>query len=181
MLWLGILGVVVLAVGLLVLQAMAGDDGGDAATDSTAPETTVPETTEAPTATDATTTTTDAPTTTEAPTTTAAPTTTTSGDSGGQGADSPAGLAVTYFEALDREDLDEAWAMTTPRFQARQDRDQWERFWTGHDVEVVDDPRVDEDAGVVVVPITYDGQREDYRLDVVRQGGRWLVDGPVGR
>ena len=72
----------------------------------------------------------------------------------------------------------EAWAMTSSRFQAQQDREQWERFWEGHDVEVVGDPQVDGDT--VVVPITYDGQREDYRLDVVRQGGGWLVDGPVG-
>jgi hypothetical protein len=70
--------------------------------------------------------------------------------------------------------------MTTPRFQSQMDRGSWEAFWEGHDVDVVGEPRVDRDAGVVVVPLTYDGQREDYRLDVVRQGGSWLIDGPIG-
>ena len=68
--------------------------------------------------------------------------------------------------------------MTTPRFQAQQDRASWEGFWGGHDVEIVGEPQVDGDS--VVVPLTFDGQREDYRLTVVQQGGGWLIDGPVG-
>jgi len=189
-LWLAVLGVVVLAVGLLVLQAMAGDDGGELATDTTTTE--VPAT---PDATEDETATTDAPATTAEPTTTEVPTTreraaavddveeegdeddeepASSATSGG-----PGEAAVTYVRTLDRDDLDGAWAMTTSRFQAQQDRRQWERFWRDHDVEIVGDPRVD--GGTVIVPLTYDGQREDYRLDLVQQGGRWLVDGPVGR
>jgi len=176
-LWLAVLAVVALAVGLLVLQSMSDDDGdGDVATDTTtttaAPTT---EATEAPT--------TEAP-TTAAPTTTEAPVATVGEEEPEpeepeEAAGDPGEVAVTYLRTLDADDLEEAWAMTSSRFQAQQDREQWEGFWRGHDVEIVGDPRVD--GGTVVVPITYDGQREDYRLDLVRQGGRWLIDGPVGR
>ncbi|MFP5323016.1 MAG: protein kinase domain-containing protein [Acidimicrobiia bacterium] len=180
-LWLGVLAVVVLAVGLLVMQAMTDDGGGgDTATGTTAPEASAPPETEPPATTDEPSTTTTAePTTTEPePTTTTEATTTTEDDAGG--ADGPADLAVTYFQLLDDDRLDEAWQLTTSRFQAQQDRGDWEAFWGGADVDVVGEPRVDEGAGVVVVPLSYDGQREDYRLDVVRRGGGWLVDGPVG-
>lgn len=174
-LW-GSIAIVVLLAGALVLLA-SRDGGSDTATTdtTTAPEVPAPEeptTTEAPTAT-------EAPSTTEATTTTTTEATTTTTQAGDPSAvDGPAQLAVTYFEALDAEDLDEAWSMTTPRFQAQQDRDQWERFWAGHDIDVVGEPRAEGE--VVIVPITYDGRREDYRLDVARQGGGWLIDGPVG-
>jgi hypothetical protein len=89
---------------------------------------------------------------------------------------------VNYIETLDRGDLDEAWSLTTSRFQSQQDREQWESFWGGYDeIAIVGDPQSDADAGTVVVPLSLDGQREDYRLDVVEQGGSWLIDGPVGR
>ncbi|HEY1117516.1 MAG TPA: hypothetical protein VGE43_07415, partial [Acidimicrobiales bacterium] len=101
---------------------------------------------------------------------------------GDQGAAAPAGdpsdTAIAYLTALDADDFDRAWQMTTSRFQSRQSRGSWEAFWGGHDVEVVGEPRVD--GGTVVVPLTYDGAREDYPLDLVRQGGAWLIDGPVG-
>ena len=90
--------------------------------------------------------------------------------------------ALVYIRTLDRGELGDAWALATPRFQNAQDRDQWERFWGGFDdIDVVGDLRVDEASGTVVIPLSLDGQREDYRLDLVSQGGRWLVDGPVGR
>jgi len=176
-LWLGVLAVLVLAGGLLLLASMNDDGGteddtaGDAApADATTapPATTEPETTE--------------PETTEPATTESTePETTTTADTGdGATADAAADTAVTYLETLDADDLDAAWAMTTSRFQAQQDRESWEAFWGGHDVEIVGDPVVDLGAGTVTVPLTYDGQREDYVLDVVEQGGEWLVDGPVG-
>ncbi|HEU5085122.1 MAG TPA: serine/threonine-protein kinase [Acidimicrobiales bacterium] len=178
-LWLGVVAVLVLAGGLLLLAAM-NDEGsdGDRATDGTAPTTapaeaaapedTEPATTEAPTT---------EPTTTES---TEPETTTTAEPSDAGGADAAADTAVTYLETLDADQLDEAWAMTTPRFQAQQDRESWEAFWGGHDIEIVGDPVVDLGSGTVTVPLTYDGQREDYVLDVVEQGGGWLIDGPVG-
>ncbi|HEX4902314.1 MAG TPA: serine/threonine-protein kinase [Acidimicrobiales bacterium] len=175
-LWLGVLAVVVLAVGLFVVAGMADDDGGGTATTETTAEpaeaaTTAPttESTEPPA-------TTEEPTTTDAPTTTEEPAAPADEGASSEGA---ADAAVTYLRTLDADDLDEAWAMTTPRFQSQQDREQWEAFWLGHDVEIVGDPEVD--GGTVTVPLLYDGQREDYRLDMVRQGGAWLVDGPVGR
>lgn len=177
-LWLGVLAVVVLAAGLFLVASMTGGDGDGTATDletdtteppaDTAPEetqTTEPATTEAPTTTEATTTT-EAPTTTEADDSPAA----TSGDAGD--------TALDYLRTLARGDFDAAWAMTTPRFQQNQSRSSWEGFWGGHDVDIVGDPRVD--GGTVVVPLSFDGQREDYRLDLVERGGRWLIDGPVG-
>lgn len=170
-LWGAVAIVVLLAGALVVLAAMRDDDGDTATADTTQP----------PAETSAT----DAPATTEAPTTTAAPTTetepTTTTTTAAPSPDGdPTEAALAYFAALDADELDEAWQMTTPRFQAQQDRDSWEAFWGGHDIEVVGDPRVDLDAGTVIVPLTYDGQREDYRLDVVSQGGAWLIDGPVG-
>jgi hypothetical protein len=176
LLW-GAVAIVLLLAGGLVLLAGMRDDAGDTATaDTAAPAET--------TSTDAPATIEDAAPTTEATTTegrtstSTEPPTTTEREASARAAGDPGDAALAYLAALDADELDRAWAMTTPRFQARQDRDQWERFWAGHDVDVVGDPRVDD--GTVVVPLTYDGQREDYRLDMVSQGGGWLVDGPVG-
>lgn len=177
-LWLGVLAVVVLAVGLLVVARMAGDrDDGETATAETT-ETTAPPETAAPAAAVEP----SEPSSIAAPTTTATTTTAPAEDEEDAGQDAagdPADTAVTYLRTLDADRLDDAWAMTTPRFQAQQDREQWESFWLGHAVKIVGEPRVD--GGTVIVPISYDGQREDYRLDLVRQGGGWLIDGPVGR
>jgi serine/threonine protein kinase len=172
LLWGAVAIVLVLAGALVLLAGMRDDDGDTATTDTTeAPaETTstdAPETTE-------TTPDTEAPTTTEATTTTTEATATTVAAAAGDAADA----ARAYFAALDADELDRAWAMTTSRFQAQQDRSSWEGFWGGADIEVVGEPQVD--GGTVIVPLTYNGQREDYRLDMVRQGGTWLVDGPVG-
>ena len=180
-LWAVALVVVVLFVGLLALALTRDDDPDDSAVDASdepATETTDPEAA-----------TTD-PTTTEAPstTTTEAPTTTEAarGNEGG-GEDEPSsgdisGAAVRYIRTLDRGELEEAWALTSSRFQANQDRDQWEGFWGSYeDITIVGDPRADAESGTVVVPLSLDGQREDYTVELVRQGRRWLVDGPVGR
>jgi serine/threonine protein kinase len=174
--WGAVAIVLLLAVGLVVLAGMRSDDGDTATTDTTeaVPETT---STESPSTTEATTT--AAPTATEAdPTTTTTEATTTA--VGEASAGDPGEVALTYFATLDADQLEEAWQMTTSRFQAQQDRDSWEAFWGGHDIDVVGDPRVDRDTGIVIVPLTYDGQREDYRLEMVSQGGAWLIDGPVG-
>ena len=176
-LWVVALVVIVLFVGLLALALTRDDDPDDSAvdatdaptTETTGPSTTEPTTTEAPT-----TTTTAAPTTTEAPR-----------GNGNADDDAPSSgdisdAAVRYIRTLDRGELDAAWALTSPRFQANQDRDQWEGFWSSYDaIEIVGEPRVG-DSGTVIVPLSLDGQREDYRMDLVRQGGDWLVDGPVG-
>jgi hypothetical protein len=88
--------------------------------------------------------------------------------------------AVTYFETLDAGDLDGAWALTTTRFREAQDRSSWAGFWGGFDsIDIVGDPRPTGD-GVVIVPLSLDGQREDYRLVLVESDGTWLVDGPTG-
>lgn len=179
LLWLGVIAVLVLAGGLLLLATIT-DDGadGDQATDA-GPPTTAPAETPAPEATEPATT---QPPTTEPTTTgsTEAETTTTTEPAADAGADGASDAAVAYLDTLDADQLDEAWAMTTSRFQAQQDRDAWESFWAGHDIEIVGDPIVDLGAGTVTVPLRYDGQREDYVLDVVQQGGEWLIDGPVG-
>lgn len=179
LLW-GAVAVVLLLAGGLVLLAGMRDDAGDTATADTEEAPGETTSTDAPATTGEAAPTTDAPTTTEARSTTTADVTTTTEDRevAPNTKGDPGDAALAYLAALDADELDRAWAMTTPRFQARQDRDQWERFWRGHDVDVVGDPRVED--GTVVVPLTYDGQREDYRLDMVDQGGGWLVDGPVG-
>lgn len=172
--------VLVLAGALVLLAGMRGDDGDDTATtDTTAPAADTA-TRDAPATSEATTTS-EAPTTTEAERATTTEATTTATDRArAVAAGDPGERAVEYIAALDADELDRAWQMTTPRFQSKMNRASWEAFWEGHDIDVVGEPRVDGEAGVVVVPLTYDGQREDYRLDVVRQGGGWLIDGPVG-
>ncbi len=176
-------GLVALAVVALLLIAGAAyalasrDDTGDrtaatATTAASAPPTTSAVTEPAPTTAAPTT----APPTTAAPTTTAPPVT-----AAVSPASDPGTAAVTYLETLRAGDVDAAWALTSPAFQAAQDRDSWESFWTGHDVEIVGDPRVAGSSGRVVVPVTFDGAREDYAMTLVQaDDGTWLVDGPVG-
>jgi hypothetical protein len=90
------------------------------------------------------------------------------------------GAAVTYFETLDAGDLDGAWALTTERFREQQDRSSWAGFWSGFgSIDIVGEPRPAGD-GAVIVPLSLDGQREDYRLLLVESDGAWLVDGPTG-
>ena len=181
LLWGAVAIVLVLAAGLVLLAGMRDDDGDTATSDTTTPptETTVPETpaTDAPPSTEATTTT-EAEDDDQDEVTTTTQATTTIEDERPAAAGDPGQTALAYLAALDADELDRAWQLTTPRFQSRQDRRSWEAFWGGHDIDVVGDPRVD--GGTVVVPLTYDGAREDYRLDLVRQGGSWLIDGPVG-
>ena len=172
-LWAAVLAVLALFVGLVAFGLSRGEDdgAGDLATDTSdteATDDTQPAVTE--------------PTEGNAPegggaTDVGDDTTTTAPEQEAAG-DGAADTAVTYLRTLDRGEFDQAWAMTTSRFQAQQDRSSWEGFWGGHDVEIVGDPQVDGDS--VVVPLTFDGQREDYRLTVVQQGGGWLIDGPVG-
>jgi hypothetical protein len=194
-LWVAVALVCLAAVGLLG-WALTRDDGtdvaggdGEAPAEDTAPEDTAPEDT-APEDT--------APEDT-APEETAPPQTAAPADEApdegappeteAPPADEPppapaGGLAATstaYLGRLDAGDFDGAWAMASPRFQSTQDRQQWERFWSSYDVEIVGELRVDEDAGTVVVPLTFDGQREDYRMTMVPgDGGTWLIDGPTG-
>ena len=182
-LWATIAAVLLLFVGLVLFGTRGDDgDGGDAATATedtsaeTAPETTAdtaPEDTEPPE-------------TTEAPATTAADDGDTGDGDGDGGGGEPAAdaesAAVNYIQTLDRGALDEAWSLTSSRFQSQQDRQQWEGFWTSYeDISIVGEPSSDPGSGTVIVPLSLDGQREDYRLEVVEQGGSWLIDGPVGR
>jgi serine/threonine-protein kinase PknK len=88
--------------------------------------------------------------------------------------------AIRYFETLDAGDLDGAWALTTMRFRDQQDRSSWAGFWSGfRSIDIVGEPRPAGD-GAVIVPLSLDGQREDYRLLLLESDGVWLVDGPTG-
>jgi hypothetical protein len=130
----------------------------------------------APTTTAPTTTTTAAPTTTTAAPTTTAPPPTTAPPSADL-----AGAAAGYLQAVAAGDFDRAWGLTTPRFQATQDRAGWLAFWSGFgDIRIVGPIRTDERTGTAVVPLSLDGATEDYRMTLRRQGGAWLVDGPTG-
>jgi hypothetical protein len=90
---------------------------------------------------------------------------------------------MTYIETLDAGDFESAWALTSPDFQAAQDRGSWEGYWSSWDSVTVAGPaQVDEGSGTVVLPLSYDGSTEDYTLTLVPgPDGGWLVDGPVGR
>jgi len=175
--WMWLLGLVVLLAAALAVVLLTRDDGepdpepaGNEGPAPTAPPTTPP-VTAAPT--------TAAPTTTAPPSTTTPPTTAPPTTDGGD----LAAAAVTYVETLDAGDFETAWQLTTPEFQAAQDRQSWEGYWSIYDaIEIVGEPRVDEASGTVVLPLSYDGSREDYQITLVQaEDGRWLVDGPVGR
>lgn len=161
----GVVTALLLVVGLVAAMATAGDD--DPATTGAA---------------DPSTTTTAAPstTTTETPTTaTPAPPPPTAED----GADDAlAEAARGYLDALASGDLDGAWQRTSPAFRQAQDRSSWRDFWTGFDsIEVVGPIRTDERDASATVPLSFDGQVEDYRLTFVPgPDDGWLVDGPVG-
>lgn len=171
-------GLVVAIVGAMVALAIVNDDDDQPAV-AEAP--TSSETTQTPEETSPTTqarTTTQAPTTTEAPTTTQAPATNAAPPASG----GLAAAATAYFDALDRGDFEGAWSMTSPRFQDAQDRSSWQGFWGGFDsIDVVGDLRVNRGQQTVVVPLSLDGQREDYTLEFTDgEDGSVLVDGPVG-
>ena len=177
-LWAAMIAILALFVGLLAfgITRESGDDGDQAGvTDQTTTESDdAAPTSEA----------TEPPATSED---TSAPSTEATDASGGEdssdgdgssSAGSATEAAVTYLRTLDRGELEEAWQLTTPRFQAQQDRESWEGFWSRYDIEIVGEPS--RSGSTVIVPLTLDGQREDYQLTMVQQGGSWLVDGPVG-
>lgn len=118
------------------------------------------------------------PPTTVAPTTTAPPATTTPVTEAALG-----DAATTYIDAVASGDFETAWALTSPAFQAEQDRDSWEGFWGSFEsIELDGDPRVKERDARVDLPLRFDDRRENYRLTFVPgPDGTWLVDGPVGR
>ena len=118
------------------------------------------------------------------PTTTTPPPTTTPPLSAPEPSDEAlAGAAVTYIETVAAGDFDTAWALTSPEFQATQDRASWEGFWSSFDtIELDGDPRVKGRDARVELPLRFDGRNERYRIDFVPgPDGTWLVDGPVGR
>lgn len=182
--------VAVLIVALVAFAATRG--GGDVSTDDVSTDD-VPSTGEVP-ATDEpeTSTTTEASTTSQEPTTTEAESTTTNAPPTTETTrtaeptrSTPSDLttaAVQYIEALDRRAFDDAWARTSPRFQQRMNRASWEGFWGGFDsIDIVGEARTVGSSGAVVIPLSLDGQREDYRLTFVEgDDGSALVDGPVG-
>lgn len=158
----GVLAALLLVVGLVAAMATSG--GEDPATTGAADPTT----------------TSAAPTTTEDPTTTqAAPAPPPVED---EPDDALAEAARGYLDALAAGDLDEAWQRTSPAFRQAQDRSSWRDFWSGFDaIEVVGPIRTDEGDASATVPLSFDGQVEDYRLTFVPgPDGGWLVDGPVG-
>jgi serine/threonine-protein kinase len=116
--------------------------------------------------------------TTVAPTTTTPPATTVPGTE-----EALLGATVTYIDAVAAGDFDTAWALTSPAFQAAQDRASWEGFWDRFEsIERDGDPRVRERDAGVDLPLLFDGHHERYRLTFVEgPDGAWLVDGPIGR
>ncbi len=172
--WFVVLGLLAVAAIVLAALLLTRDDGDNADSDQAPVATAAPTT---PVATRAVPPSTVAP-TTVAPTTTAAPTTTVPPAAEGSLGDA----AVTYIETLDAGDFETAWQLTTPEFREAQDRQSWEGYWSIYDsIEVVGEPQVDEGSGVVILPLSYDGSTEDYRIELVAsEDGRWLVNGPVG-
>jgi serine/threonine protein kinase len=152
---------VALAAGAWLVGRSISDDGTaspEAASDPSATSTTPPSTT--------------------APSTTLAPTTTTPSAAA-------AAAATAYLAALDAGELDRAWSLTSPEFQDAQSKSSWQRFWQGFDsITVAGEPRasVDGASATVVVSLSLDGARQDYRMTLVLDAGDgWLVDGPRSR
>lgn len=185
-------GIVAVLIVALIAFAATRDGGDDVSTDDVStddvPSTDEVSSTDEPETTSTTeaSTTSQEPTTTEAETTTtSAPTTTEPTETTEPSRSTPSDLttaAVQYIEALDRGAFDDAWARTSLRFQQRMNRSSWEGFWGGFDdVDIVGEARTVGSSGAVVIPLSLDGQREDYRLTLVEgDDGSALVDGPVG-
>jgi len=172
----GLLVVAALTAGLAFLLTDDGD-GDDADAQTPAPSTTPVATTAAAPAT------TLPPATTTAPTTAPPATTTPPVTTPEPSEEALAGAAVTYIDTLAAGDYEGAWALTSPEFQAAQDRESWEGFWGSFDtIEIDGDPRVKASDARVDLPLAFDGRNENYRLTFVAgPDGVWLVDGPVGR
>ena len=176
---LGVLLLVAIAAGAGLLLADDGEEAGrpPAPTAPTTPTAVAPTTPAVVT--------TLPPATTAAPPTTTPPSpTTTAPVSASEPSDEAlAGAAVTYIETVAAGDFDTAWALTSPEFQASQDRASWEGFWSSFDtIELDGDPRVKGRDARVDLPLRFDGRNERYQIDLVPgPDGTWLVDGPVGR
>jgi len=181
-------------VGLLVLGALAAgaallltDDSAETDAPPTGPSTTPAVATTTPavaTTTPAVATTTPAVATTVPPAPTTTPPTTTPPVTPPEPSEEVlATAAVTYIETLAAEDFDAAWALTSPEFQAAQDRGSWADFWSSFDtIELDGDPRVKARDTRVDLPLRLDGRNERYRVTLVPgPDGTWLVDGPVER
>lgn len=179
--WLVMLGLLLLgaiAAGVAFLVADNGDEANDpqrpvvATTTPPVANTTPAAPTNLPPATTA------APVTTAPPPTTTPPVTTPEPSE-----DTIAGAAVTYIETVADGDFEAAWALTSPAFQANQDRRSWEGFWGSFDtIELDGDPQVHPQDARVDLPLRFDGRNERYRVTLVPgPDGTWLIDGPVGR
>lgn len=182
--WLVVVGLVLVGALTAVLLLTLVDDGDGTAAEPTAPATTPVVSTTVPA-----TATTPAPTTvaptTAAPATTTPPTVPTTAPVAppASAEEALATAAVSYIDAVAAGDFETAWALTSPAFQAVQDRDSWEGFWGSFDtIELDGEPRVKERDARVDLPLRFDGRNERYRISFVPGAeGTWLVDGPVGR
>lgn len=173
--WLVVLGLLLLGALAAGIAFLVADDGDEAdRPQAPAASTTPPVATTTPAAA-----TTLPPATTAASPTTATPPVTTPEPT----EEALAAAAVTYIETVAAGDLEAAWALTSPEFQATQDRASWEGFWSSFDtIELDGDPRVKASDARVDLPLRFDGRNERYRITLVPgPDGTWLVDGPVGR
>ncbi len=195
----GVLAAIVVPVAVLGIGAalawVTGDDGDQEArppstaaepADLPASEPEPPPSTEPPPPS------TEPPSTEPPPPTTEAPPPTTEPepdpDQGGDGEDGAAGTApssiegaaTSYFRAISSGDLSASYQLLSPEFRAAQSQESYEGFWSSQSVEVVGEPDVDREDRTATVPITINGNREDYPLSFVTgdDGGTWLVDGP---
>ncbi|QYG93761.1 serine/threonine protein kinase [Iamia sp. SCSIO 61187] len=180
----GLVAVVLIAAAVAFALTRGDGDDGDVATDATtttsAPAETAPPATEPETTTTAaeeeettaSTTTTTTPTTTQA-TTPPSPEVT----------DEDLEDAVTrYYDLVAAGDLDAAWDLLTPRYQAETSREAYDDFW-GEQIESVQvqgRPRGDADAGTVALTLRYEtgdgSSTENVLVTFVQEGDALLID-----
>jgi hypothetical protein len=167
---------VLLVIGAGAAFALNQDDSTPEAKPTT-PSTEKPADTS--TSTSTTTTARPATTTTAAPVTTVPPATAPEGDETIPG--SPKAVARAYFGALSRGDFDAAYAMGSPDFQSKTDKTVYVNFWSAHRPTIVGPLRVSGNGDFRTVSFRLDtgGHQENYNLELVQIGGRWLINGPT--
>ncbi len=186
MAWAAGLAAAVIVAAAVVGWALVRDSGDDApvvVADSTT-TTTAEATTEAPAEPSSTTTSTTAPPTSppasiDEPTTTTTTTAPVDPPSGGDLEDATA----DYYDLVSAGDLDEAYALLSPRYQDEQDLAGYRDFFEGFEsVELRGKPKADTDAMTVEVTIRYERSKGDVQDDdalltfVQDDDGTLLVD-----
>jgi serine/threonine protein kinase len=93
-----------------------------------------------------------------------------------------ASAAIAYFDAIRSGSFDDAYAMTSPAFQAAQSFANYRGYWGRFDtIALAGEPAIDAPRLTVTVTLQLNGQSTAYTLFFSANNGTLLVDGPRPR